>query len=138
MLGAGGVVGEAGVVGDGLAPAGDGEELVPLLVRVGQEADVAVGGLERLAVRIDHPRIAPLADGRLEAVVVEMLDQQEAGHALQHRHLDELALAGARPVQQGRGHGLGHEQAGDLVGHQGRQDTRRGIAVGARQDVGQA
>jgi hypothetical protein len=45
---AGEVVGEARVVGDRLAEAGGLEELVPLLVGVGQEADPAVLGANGL------------------------------------------------------------------------------------------
>jgi hypothetical protein len=60
-------------------------------------------------------------------VAVEVLDHQEAGDALQHRHLDELALAGARAVQQRGGDRLAEEQAGDLVGDQG--GRMRGVAL---------
>ena len=43
-------------------------------------------------------------------------------HRLVEGDVDELALAGALLVEQGRGHRLGHEQARDLVGHQAGQD----------------
>jgi len=65
VLHAGEIVGEPRVLGDGLGEAGHLEELVPLLVGVGQEADVAILGLEGPPVRMTNPHIAPLAGGRV-------------------------------------------------------------------------
>ena len=138
MLHAHGVVGKARVLAEGLAPAGDLEEGVPLFVGIGQQADVAVLGLERLALGIGHADIGPLACRRIIDIAVHVLDQVEAGHALHHRHLDELTLAGPGVVEHGRQDGLGHEVAAHLVGDQHGQQAWGRIAVGAVEDVRQA
>jgi hypothetical protein len=43
-------------------------------------------------------------------VAVEVFDENETRHAFQHRHFDELTLAGAFAMKQRGGNGLRHEQ----------------------------
>ena len=115
VVDAGVVVGEAGVVGQ-VGPAGDREEPPPVAVVVGKDAGPAVGGAERPAERRQQAVVAEVADGRLEGVAPLVVEQVEGDHRLQHRHLDDLALAGAQPVHQGGQHRLGDRHPAHLVG----------------------
>ena len=71
------------------------ENALPSVIGIGDDADIAIGGGERLAIRIDLAEIAGRPIGRIECLSDEVLEQHEAGKRLEHRHFDMLALARA-------------------------------------------
>jgi len=105
------------------------EERAPLLGVVRQHADEAVGALVGPAVFHHRALVACRSDRRLEALAGGVLDQVEADEALQHRHLDQLALA--QPVAgEQRGDGGVHRELGaDLVADRGVDEPRRAVAA---------
>ena len=123
MMAAGLGVDEARIVGK-LGPSSDMEEIAPVPVAVGQDADMAVRGAMRAAVGRQHSRIAGRPQRRLERQPAQMLGHHEGGHGFEHRHLDRLALAGALALQQRRHHRIDHGQADRLVADQGRDKPR--------------
>ena len=111
------------VVGE-LGPPDDREELPPVLVRVDDDRDPAVGRLVRTALGCRHTRVAGLAARRDERPAPEVLEQAERDEGLEHRDLDRAALAGRGPfVERSRDRERGG-QARDLVGDRG-GDVRR-------------
>ena len=73
-----------------------------------------------VGVRGEHPRVARrrLArerDRGLSDRPAAVLGQHEGARRLLHRDLNVLPLPGPLAMEQGRGHGLGDDQAADLV-----------------------
>ena len=124
MLGALHAVDEALLLGE-VGPLGQFEEGDPVLVGVGQRADVAVLGRKRMAELVDDAVVAHGAalgpPGRAE----KMLGQPERGQSLQHRHLDHLALARALAMVERAQHGDAEMKPRRLVGDQARHEARR-------------
>ena len=116
-------IGEARIIGK-LGPASEAEEIPPVPVGVGQDADMAVGGAMRTAIGREHARIAGRPHRRVEGQPAHMLGHDEGGHGFEHRHLDRLALAGALALQQRRHHRVDHGQPDRLVADQGRDKPR--------------
>jgi hypothetical protein len=69
------------------------EEAVPVLVVVDQHAQMAVAGAVGLAMARQQPRIAGIAQRRLEAQPGHVIAQDELRHGLEHGHDHRLALA---------------------------------------------
>ena len=102
-----------------IRPVRDLEQRRPLPVGVGEGADPAVPGAVGAAARRERTRVAHRAPRRLVGLPVEMLEHVEGDQRLEHRHLDALAFAGLRAVQQGREHRHRDVQSGYLVGDDG-------------------
>jgi hypothetical protein len=133
--------GHAGLVGEArfglqLGPADDVEEGVPVRRRIGRGAEVAVQRLERPPR--EDARVAGAADRRPEALAVQVRRHRELHHALEHRHLDHLALAAAFAVQQRGQQGIGGHQADTLVGDPARRILRPALRCGLRSQRGHA
>jgi hypothetical protein len=62
---------------------------------------------------------------RREGAPAQMIGQHELGHGLEHRHLDLLALAGARAMEQRRQHRMGCGHPDDAVADQSGHVVRR-------------
>ena len=84
---------EAGVVEE-VGPTTEGPELAPVVLAVRQHHDPTVEGASRPTVRGPDAVVAETAQGRVEGVATQVLDQIERRHGLGHRHLDRGALAG--------------------------------------------
>ena len=87
---------------------------------------------------IDLPRVARIAGRRIESQAREMLLEHEVGEGFEHRHFDELPLAGAQPVDHRRHRGVGGVQPRGLVGDERRQVARARVAIDAAEQVGGA
>ena len=96
------------------------DEGAPVLVVVDQRGDEPVLGLVRAPVRCHGARVDRRSDGRVEDGAVGVLDEHEGSHRLEHADLHLLALTGALAVEQRHHGGVQRGQAGDLVGHDGR------------------
>ncbi|MNR15276.1 hypothetical protein D3C85_1317990 [compost metagenome] len=90
----GGNVGKARVLRK-VGPVDGDEEIAPVEVCVGHQADMSIGRLAGPAPGSEHARVAGLARfvGQVPAVV--MLDQRIGRHAFEHGHLQLLAESGA-------------------------------------------
>jgi len=96
----------------------------PAFVGVSDDAHVAVGGRERLAIGIDLAKIANRSIGRVEGQTAEMLKQHEIGEDLEHRNFNELTLASPHVMDNGGEHRVRPMKTGDLVGDQRGQIAR--------------
>lgn len=105
--------------------AGGVEEIAPMGVRVGHQADVSVGGLAGPAPRRQHPRITGLAGRIGQVAAVVMLHQRKRRHAFEHGHFQLLAPARALALEQRGQDGVRGDQAASLVGGDGGQVARR-------------
>ena len=128
IFGTGRVGREARILEDFRSSA-DLEELGPLFVGIGDEADIAVLRGVGLAVGIDRAGIGEAAIARDEGLSVQVFDHVEEGETLHHRDLDELAAPGALAVEQGGERRIGGKQANRLVGDERGRVFRR--ATGA-------
>ncbi|CAB4717944.1 unannotated protein [freshwater metagenome] len=88
--------------------------------REGQHVDPPVGRVLGPPLTGEDPLVASGPEGRLGDRAGAVLDQHEGGRHVCHRHLDVLALARAFPVEQRRHHRIGHRDAAQLVGDEGR------------------
>ena len=115
----------------------DLEEVAPVLVVVRQDGHPAVEGAERLAGLGQQAAVADLALV-IEGAFPQMLDHQPGGHGLEHRHLDELALAGALAVHQRRQDREREGEAAGLVREDGRRIARDVVTRSLAHQVGDA
>ena len=122
-----------------MSVAGGFKKSHPSIIHVGRKGDVSVFGAHRLAGGIELALvIAGAGGGRHEAVVAQMLEGVETHHRFEHRHLDELAFAGAQLVNDRSENAIDRMQSRDFVGDRGRHEPGLRIAVCHRQQLGQA
>ena len=116
-------VGEARIIGE-VRTAGDAEEISPMPVGVGEDADMPVGGTMRPPIGSEHPGIARRPDRRVESQPAHMLGHDKGGHRFEHRDLDRLAEPSVHALQQCGHHRIDHRQPDRLVADQGRDKAR--------------
>src|ERR1700722_8761768 len=78
-----------------IVAAGSPEEILPLLVVVNDDANIAVGGFIRPPVARQMPRIAALVERRLKGETAHVIAHHETRHGLEHRNIHALPTAGA-------------------------------------------
>ena len=105
------------------------KERSPVPIGVDHRAHEAVLRAVRAAIRVEHARVTQRADRRIEGMPGEMVAQHEAGHHLEHRHLDLLALPGAAALVQ-RGTDLPDRPQRDTAIHEGGGRVARLAAIG--------
>ena len=130
-------VGEPLVQQDIAVPAG-GEQLDPVAVDIGGDADVAVACGKGLALLVHLPRITHRTVARFDRSPAHMFEQVEGRDRFEHRHLDMLAFAGPQLMDDRAEHRISRSHARHLVGDRHRQIARRGIVGDARQQRGDA
>ncbi|MGY4369943.1 hypothetical protein ACVW1A_006008 [Bradyrhizobium sp. LB1.3] len=76
------------------------EEVLPLLVVVDDDAEIAVRCLVGPAVAREVAGVAALVERRLKSEPAHVVAHDEAGHGLEHRDVDALAASGAVAVHE--------------------------------------
>jgi hypothetical protein len=100
------------------------EEALPVRVGIGHRAQETVQRLERLAKGVQQARIAGIGQRRREVLAVEVFDQVEGDHRLEHRHFDIRAFTAAFALEERGQDCVRRHQPGGLVGGDGREVLR--------------
>ena len=113
------------------------EEVLPLLVVVDDDAEIAVRGLVRPAVAREVAGIAALVERRLVGEPAHVVAHDEAGHGLEHRDVDALAAAGAIAMHEAGADRADRSEADDAVDQRVRHIARHAV-TGLRHQAGSA
>ena len=118
---------ELGVLAQ-IVAAGCFEEILPLLVVIDDDADIAVGCLVGAAVARQMPSIAALVQRRLVGEPTHVIAHDETGHGLEHRDVDALTAPGAVAMHEAGADRADRGEANDSIDQRIRHVARNAVA----------